>query len=101
MSRDEALIEEAWARANDGIVSGMDHKDLAALTVNIALELERSGWQPPVDPDVLAVRDILASRVEAIGDGGIASDYRGGDLDQAPGFLAALAAYRKHKGRRA
>lgn len=52
--------------------------------------------EPPVDKDVLAVRDILATQwPEAF----MASknDYIDGAYDQAPHFVEALAAYRKHK----
>ena len=50
--------------------------------------------QPPVDPDVIAVREILA---EGSPSTLLDSDYRNGKRDDAPEFQAALAAYRKHK----
>lgn len=44
---------------------------------------------PPVDPDVIAVREIIAAWYEEP-----VSDYENGNPD---GFAPALATYRKHK----
>lgn len=48
--------------------------------------------QPPVDPDVLAVRDILA-----LWDGDYSKALENGQNDTTAAFQSALAAYRKHK----
>lgn len=49
--------------------------------------------QAPVDPDVLAVREILAAGDHpTVADGHVAGFY-----DQSERFQATLAAYRKHK----
>lgn len=54
--------------------------------------------QPPVDPDVIAVRDILATYIEEMGgDAWQPMRMRDGRYDGELEFAAALAAYRKHK----
>lgn len=87
MDRDKALIEEAVRRA--------DSAENIREACRIALQLDRSGWQP-TDPDVVAVRDVLANYREGMGCAG--GGFRSGVMDDTPGFLAALAAYKKHKG---
>lgn len=49
--------------------------------------------EPPVDRDVLAVREVIASQYADP----TAMGYIKGYFDKAPSFLDALAAYRKHK----
>lgn len=51
----------------------------------------------PVDPDVLAVREILAARAEGCGYAPDAERYRGGECDDWTDFVAVLAAYRRVK----
>ena len=92
MDRDKAIIEEAWNRT---VGSNPGLGETISEAIRHAIELVRSGWQP-ADPDVLVVREVLAARVEGLGDGNIAKDYRRGELDVDPGFQAALAAYKKH-----
>lgn len=94
-NRDKALIEEAINRVIGPCGQAVANSVLCQI-VQIALELERSGWQP-TDPDVLAVREITAA---ALPDGGPISPYAvlNGDFDHHPKFQAALAAYKKHKG---
>jgi len=59
----------------------------------IAARLAREGWTPPppVDPDVLAVRGLLASRAYSSHD---PQDYLAGRYDDYAHFLHALAAYK-------
>lgn len=52
--------------------------------------------EPPVDKDVLAVREILAEANHYAGDDGHNS-YMSGANDSDDHFQDALAAYRKHK----
>ena len=51
----------------------------------------------PVDPDVLAVREILAAWEGTTLDVG---DIMGGTRDRTPGFASALAIYREHASKR-
>lgn len=51
--------------------------------------------QPPVDPDVLAVREILAAHHSPLKH--TSEEYRTGFYDKHEQFQAALAAYRKRK----
>lgn len=53
--------------------------------------------QPPVDPDVIAVREIAAAGHEAEGGMTAAETIRSGGYDDRRSFQASLAAYRKHK----
>lgn len=54
--------------------------------------------QPPVDPDVLAVRDIIATYIEELrGDAWQSMRMRDGRYDGEIEFAAVLVAYRKHK----
>ena len=54
--------------------------------------------QPPVDPDVIAVREILAAYERtAGGTPRIAGELETGARDENEEFTASLTAYRKHK----
>ena len=53
--------------------------------------------QPPVDPDVIAVREILAAVASMVDYVAGPKVYEAGTADQMPHFIAALTAYRKHK----
>lgn len=54
--------------------------------------------KPPVDPDVLAVREILAAFHTNIGEHAAARNYRDGDCDNGTYFLAAVEAFKRVKG---
>lgn len=66
----------------------------------VALRLIQTHEKEPVDPDVLAVREVLAAYWEA-GENEAeklrASEYRTGKRDKATDFQHALAAYRAGK----
>lgn len=94
--RDKALIDEAVKRIAKQYFPSQ--WETAKALARVALELERSGWQPPVNPDVLAVREIIGMAQAAIGGVAAAKAYMDGLHDDSPQFQAALAAYRKHKG---
>ena len=51
----------------------------------------------PVDPDVLAVREMLAAWEGPLLD---VDDIMGGTRDRTPGFKAALTIYREHASKR-
>jgi hypothetical protein len=53
--------------------------------------------KPPIDPDVLAVREILAAYAEKWGSDEEAEQIRGGLVDDGVGLAAALEAYRTVK----
>jgi len=55
--------------------------------------------QPPVDPDVLAMREILAAWHNDDCDIHLLSSLQSGYFDDDGGFQAAIAVYRKHKGK--
>ena len=63
----------------------------------IAARLAREGWMPPppVDPDVLAVRKVLA-RPE-VGSSVNSKGYLAGEYDHERSFQMALAAYKAGK----
>lgn len=92
MDRTEAIIEEVKRRM--GGKAYVDHFDLIKDAIRIGLELYDSGWQP-TDPDVLAMREILAAYWPE--NHAEAAKYRAGYGDNEPDFQAALAAYRRHK----
>lgn len=91
--RDEALIDEAILSEAGRVLPNHEY-DLAKRIVRHALTLERIRWQPPVDPDVLAVREIVAAYGIMLPE--MAQQTMAGDFDSSPGFIAALAAYREH-----
>jgi len=68
----------------------------------IAARLAREGWKPPepVDPDVLAVREIVAREWEKVGFRGDATDARSGNSDSRWYVSFALAAYKAGKAAR-
>jgi len=101
--RDKALIEHVMRGVlSDALISA--YGDAIRSFAAEVLKLERSGWQPPVDPDVLAVREILAEMdrtahgLGVYGDRETAQRLLAGEYDNDEPFQAALAAYRKHKG---
>lgn len=95
MDRAEAIIEEVKRRMGHKIY--VDHFDLIKDAIRIGLELYDSGWQPPVDPDVLLVREVIAAAEEAFGGHKAAASWRAGEFDKGEVMQAVLAAYRKHK----
>ena len=62
----------------------------------IAARLAREGWMP-VDPDLLAVREIVAATYEDAGMSGVAREFRSGGFDKATALRSALAAYKAGK----
>lgn len=51
----------------------------------------------PIDPDVLAVREIMSEAYAAEGSDKDAGFYGDGTYDKEPSFVAALVAYRRVK----
>jgi hypothetical protein len=89
---DEARAKEAWRKC-DALGFG---KDYESPTV-IAARLAREGWMPPpppVDPDLIAVRELLsrAERSEAI-----RQNYLNGRYDTHSWVESALVAYKAGK----
>ena len=86
---DEARVTEAWNQLND------ERQDVAL----IAARLAREGWMPPppVDPDLLAVREIVAAEWEKTGFRGDADATRRGIVDYTRLVCTALAAYKAGK----
>jgi hypothetical protein len=91
---DEARAKEAWRKC-DALGFG---KDYESPTI-IAARLAREGWMPPppVDPDVLAVREIAAARYERMGLDSWAHAARKGKFDAGDDLQNTLAAYRAGK----
>jgi hypothetical protein len=91
---DEARAKEAWRKC-DALGFG---KDYESPTI-IAARLAREGWMPPppVDPDVLAVRRVLASLSNLKKDH---DWYRDGTFDGQRSFQMALAAYKAGRAAR-
>ena len=63
------------------------------------IEVVREGWTPPppVDPDLLAVREIVAKVFDEKGWRDAAGKARKGRSDKGATLLAALAAYKAGK----
>jgi hypothetical protein len=88
---DEARAKEAWRKC-DALGFGKDYESPAI----IAARLAREGWMPPppVDPDLLAVREIVATAREKDGWHDLAAKTKKGLCDGDPGVCSALAAYK-------
>jgi hypothetical protein len=86
---DEARAKEARRIYGGGMPS----------LATIAARLAREGWTPskPVDPDLLAVREIVAREWEQVGFRGDATKTRSGDNDDRWLVSFALAAYKAGK----
>jgi hypothetical protein len=86
---DRARSDEAWRiweRQPDSLPE----------TATIAARLAREGWMPPepVDPDVAAVREVVAAEWEAVRDKASAAEIRDGRRDGSHLVRIALAAYK-------
>lgn len=58
-TRDELMIEEV---INEAFVTmAEDVRDAVTSLCERLLELERTNWQPPVDPDLIEAREIVAA----------------------------------------
>jgi len=84
---DKATADEAWRLLEEG-------QDVAV----IAARLAREGYRPPepVDPDVLAVREISAKQFEGA-EAVVSADIRLGKYDGDAVLICALAAYKAGK----
>ena len=91
---DKARAKEAW-RIYMTNPPGMTGKRLAM----IAARLAREGWMPPepVDPDLLAVREIVAEWWDGMGSSYSAREVRAGRCDMHDLIKVALAAYKAGK----
>ena len=84
---DKATADEAWRILEEG-------QDVAV----IAARLAREGWTPPpVDPDLLVVREIVAKVFDEKGWRDAAGEARKGQTDKGATLLATLAAYKAGK----
>ena len=89
---DKARASEAWRLQGEMI--GKSPIDSTAM---IAARLAREGWTPPpppVDPDLLAVREIVARIYEKNEWYNSATHVRQGRIDEGSLFGTALAAYK-------
>ena len=87
---DKARAEEA---RRIFVEEPLDHADVAT----IAARLAREGWMP-VDPDLLAVREIVAKEWSKRGWQSLAASVQIGDEDvTSRSVVAALAAYKAGK----
>jgi len=84
---DKATADEAWRLLEEG-------QDVAV----IAARLAREGYRPPepVDPDLLAVREISAKQFEGA-EAVVSADIRLGKYDGDAVLICALAAYKAGK----
>jgi dienelactone hydrolase len=86
---DKARADEAWIIIEDNDTTETD-------VAIIAARLAREGWMP-VDPDLLAVREIVAKVFDEKGWHDAAGEARKGQTDKGATLLAALAAYKAGK----
>jgi hypothetical protein len=93
---DEARGREAWRL--EGSPKAYDFKGMERALERSA-RLAREGWTPPppVDPDLLAVREIVAREWEFRDIEGEARKTRSGTNDLNVAICAALAAYKAGK----
>jgi len=90
----DQITEEAWARYNkqkaDQIIGQCKPVE------HFIIEVVREGWTPPppVDPDLLAVRGVLALMCNLQSDH---DNYCNGRYDKLRTFQMALAAYKAGK----
>ena len=93
-----AMSEEIpqWAIEKADVLSRNEHTAsvFVGVTTQAFARYIAQHEQPPVDPDVIAVREILA---EGSPSATLDGQYRHGERDHAPEFQAALTAFRKHK----
>lgn len=87
--RAEEIVKEAVRQKDSNWTYSREDYPVATLAVELALR----GWKP-VDPDVLAVRELLATRAEERGVSVIAEKFRKGWRDTDCDFQTALAAYK-------
>lgn len=99
---DEARTKEAlrlWAEEpNDNPLDKWGPRSFqSAYTIGfLAARLAREGWTPtpPVDPDLLEVREIVALEWQQFGSRTVANETRSGDHDDKWFVNCALAAYK-------
>ena len=91
--RARAIAEEAWRRWGSHL--GVAGKEVSALAAQLALD----DWES-VDPDLEAVREIVAKVYEAINCHNTAARVRAGLEDQLIAVGAALAAYKAGRAAR-
>ena len=93
---DKARADEAL-RICEGRPLGLRFRELAI----IAARLARENWTPPppVDPDVVAVREISAKQFEGA-EAVVSADIRLGKYDGDAVLICALAAYKAGKATR-
>lgn len=93
---DKARADEAWRL--QGIMIDSGHIESIGI---IAARLAREGWMPPepVDPDLLAVREISAKQFEGA-EAVVSADIRLGKYDGDAVLICALAAYKAGKAAR-
>ncbi len=93
----EQIMAEAWVRyrkANTATAVIGEYKPLD----HFVIEVTREGWKPPepVDPDLLAVREISAKQFEGA-EAVVSADIRLGKYDGDAVLICALAAYKAGK----
>lgn len=88
----DEIPEWATDRACDLLFEGVGHA-VGNDVVNAFARYIMQHEEPPVDKDVLAVREVIASQYADP----TAMAYIQGHFDKAPSFQDALSAYRKHK----
>lgn len=106
---DDWAIEEALKRGEWVDAEAEDIREMASLgytSYRCVLALARMIQKyephlkpkPPVDPDVAAVREILAAHYTSQGARTAARKYRAGVCDEKSYFLAAVEAFKRVKG---
>ncbi len=90
---DKARVVEAWRIYDEAVAQKLPFH---ASVVRTVARLAREGWTPPppVDPDLLAVREIVAKVFDEKGWHDAAGEARKGQTDKGATLLAALAAYK-------
>lgn len=93
---DKARVVEAWRIYDEAVAQKLPFH---ASVVRTVARLAREGWMPPppVDPDVLAVRELVAAKYEQNNFPEQAKLARKGAIDDWAVIVMALAAYKAGK----
>lgn len=95
----QARLEKARETADAVYRSGDGSGEMLSVLAALAL-LNELDWQPPIDPDLLAVREIVAAEFRRRDCPNAAAQAADGTSDRWVEIVGALAAYKAGKAAR-